>query len=78
MDMKKLSMEKVIFIMSVFALLLSVGAWMYTLKMREDVDRSSESMVQNIIELNNKHSLLQTCYEHNINPCMAETAKQFR
>ena len=76
--MKKLPMEKVIFMAAVFALLLSVGAWMYAFKMRDDVNRSSESMVQNIIQLNNKQSLLETCYEHNIKPCVEETAKQFR
>lgn len=67
--------EKVVFITVIALLVLNLTSWWYVWNLRQDVDRSSTSTVDNIIQLNKKQVLLEKCYEHNIKPCTEEAAK---
>ena len=74
-SMKKQQAEKVVIITVIALVVLHVVGWWCIWNLRQDVDRSSASTVDNIIQLSKKQTLLETCYEHSIKPCTEEAVK---
>ncbi|HSE61121.1 MAG TPA: hypothetical protein VLA88_02405 [Candidatus Saccharimonadales bacterium] len=67
--------EKVVWAIVGVLLMLNLMSWWYVWSLKDVVDRSGASTVDNILQLSKKQWLLETCYEKNIRPCTEEAVK---